>query len=239
MKGIIVDDEKNSRETLLNLIENYCDVRVDIVECVDNVKDAIDAIHTHHPNVVFLDIQLKAETGFNLLELIGDDKINFEIIFTTAYDDKFARQALRFSSHIAGYLTKPVNINELNKAIKNISKESTPVKSRIKIDDVNHKTSFFVEPEDILYIESDRANSTIVCLSRNIYTNKSIGKFESEVLSNHKFYRIHHSYLVNINQVKSFDKDGVGGAGSVLMSNNDELPLSVGKVKGFFKLFNK
>ncbi|MEA1898344.1 MAG: response regulator, partial [Bacteroidota bacterium] len=93
IRGIIVEDEKHSRETLLGLLDRYCK-NVEIIAEADSYRSGLALIREHKPDVVFLDIQMPDGSGFRLLEEL--DEINFEIIFTTAFD-QFAIKAIKYS----------------------------------------------------------------------------------------------------------------------------------------------
>src|SRR5574339_689400 len=112
IKAIIVDDEQASIDLLKWLIEQYCP-DITGVRWARSVREAIPLIHAFEPDVVFLDMQMQHESGFDLLMTI--DKWNFEVVFTTAYNE-FAIQAIRFSA--LDYLLKPVDETELKKAIE-------------------------------------------------------------------------------------------------------------------------
>ena len=112
LKAVIVEDETRSRETLGGLLKLYCK-NVDVVAEADGVQTGINAISEHQPDVVFLDIQMPDGSGFKLLESLTD--INFDIIFTTAYD-QFAIKAIKFSA--IDYLLKPIFPDDLVAAVK-------------------------------------------------------------------------------------------------------------------------
>src|SRR6187402_1933493 len=116
LRSIIIDDEFKSREVLKSLIEKFCD-GIEVAATCHNGDEAVSAIETHKPDVVFLDIQLQRETGFDILQRL--DKIDFEVIFTTAYSE-FAIKAFSFSA--IDYLLKPIEIDSLRKAIEKAKK---------------------------------------------------------------------------------------------------------------------
>src|SRR5580704_3798207 len=114
MKAFIVDDEIQSRNILINLLEQYFpDIR--IVGEAATVDKGLQGIKKHDPNVVFLDIQMKGETGFDLLNQLNE--INFSLIFTTAFD-QYAIKAFRFNA--IDYLLKPIVITELKESIDKV-----------------------------------------------------------------------------------------------------------------------
>src|SRR6187551_3281910 len=117
LKCLIVDDERKSRESLKILIDDFCE-NTRVVGLCQNVAEALLAIDEHKPHVVFLDIQMQGETGFDLLEKLK--KIEFEIIFTTAYSE-YAIKAFKFSA--IDYLLKPIDIEELKKSVSKVEKK--------------------------------------------------------------------------------------------------------------------
>ena len=102
LRAVIVEDEFRSRQTLNGMLKLFCK-NVEVIGEAENVKEGIRPDSRNKPDIVFLDIQMPDGSGFKLLEEIG--KINFDIIFTTAYD-QFAIQAIKFSA--LDYLLKPI-----------------------------------------------------------------------------------------------------------------------------------
>lgn len=224
IKAVIVEDEKHSRELLHELVKEYCE-GIEIVGLAGSVEEALKEIETHKPSLVFLDIELPDGDGFQILEKIGD--VNFDIIFTTAYD-QYSLRAFKFSA--TDYLLKPVDIDELQQAsqrvveknkvekregqndqvkalIRNIRNMSTPFK-RIVLPTTNGFT--VVDPDDIIRCESDR-NYTFIFLKdgRRILVSRTIKEYD-EMLSEYNFFRIHQSHLINLNYLKNYTR-GRGG----------------------------
>jgi len=112
IKAMIVDDEQSSIDLLQWLIGQYCP-DITAIKTARSVQEAIPSIQSFKPDVLFLDIQMPHQSGFDLLTTI--DNWNFEVIFTTAYNE-FAIQAIRFSA--LDYLLKPVDESELKKAVE-------------------------------------------------------------------------------------------------------------------------
>src|SRR5690242_13982717 len=117
LKAIIIDDELKSRESLRILIEDFCD-NVGVAASCQNVNEGIEAIEKFKPDVIFLDIQMQRETGFDLLNRLKE--INFEVIFTTAYSE-YAIKAFKFSA--IDYLLKPIDIEELKAGLVKVEKK--------------------------------------------------------------------------------------------------------------------
>src|ERR1700746_2458347 len=111
IKALIVEDEKQSRQMLNTMVDKYCNL-VEVVATASNVKEAVDAIQKHQPELVFLDITMPDGTGFDLLEKTSP--IKFDIIFTTA-TDKYAIKAIKYSA--LDYLLKPIDAEELKNAV--------------------------------------------------------------------------------------------------------------------------
>ena len=109
-RAIIVDDEKGGREHLATILKEFFDI--EIKAHASNAKEAITAIEEHQPDLLFLDIEMPGENGFDLLEKL--ENINFDVIFTTAYDH-YAIKAIKYSA--LDYLLKPIDANELEAAI--------------------------------------------------------------------------------------------------------------------------
>ena len=118
IKAFIIDDEFQSRNFLHKMLQQYFP-EIIVAGHASNVKEGLDGIKEYDPDIVFLDIQMKGETGFNLLNKL--DKIDFSLIFTTAYD-QYAIKAFRFNA--IDYLLKPIITGELVEAVNKVKKES-------------------------------------------------------------------------------------------------------------------
>src|SRR5262245_22339788 len=112
LRVIVVDDEKNSREKLKNLLEKYCAGQVQIAAVCSSGAEGLDAIHAQIPDLVFLDVEMPVMTGFDMLKRIP--KIDFSVIFTTAHDH-YAIKAIKFSA--LDYLLKPIDLEQLQEAV--------------------------------------------------------------------------------------------------------------------------
>jgi len=249
LKSVIVDDEFKSGESLKILIEDFCD---DVTACAicKTVDEGIEAIRIHQPDVVFLDIQMQRETGFDLLEKIGE--VNFEVIFTTAHSE-YAIKAFRFSA--IDYLLKPIDVEELKGALAKVrkkvgqgqgitSKLQTLLKNLRETSGENYKLAlpttdglFFVKVSSIVYCEASSNYTEIVTDDgRKHIVSRTLKEYD-ELLSEYNFYRIHNSYLVNLNAVKKYIR---GEGGSVIMITGQSLDVSKRKKEGFLaRIANK
>ena len=246
ISAVIIDDEQDVRYVLKSLIERFLSDKVDIVGEEDDVKSGVQLIQETNPELVFLDVKLKQGTGFDLLEHFEDQ--NFEVIFVTAYDN-FAIQAFQFSA--LGYLLKPLKSNELlstfNKVNKRISIKSLETKSRLKVlvNNFNNSNSLqlcignvegftVLELSDIMRLESENNYTHFYTANDKKYTSSKTLKEYEELLSEHGFYRIHQSHLINLRFIKAYQKrDG----GNVILTNMQELPLARQRKSGFLKRF--
>lgn len=240
--AIIIDDEQHARDFLFKLINRYFEKQLSVLQTCDSVKSAVEAIKTHHPDLVFLDIQMPEENGFELFKYF--EKINFEVIFTTAHKD-FAIDAIRHSA--LDYLLKPINHIDLLSTLKRYQtqKEKALREERISLllenlsSDNNSynkvalpvQTGYeLVKLSNILYCASDSNYCTIKCLDgKEIFLSKTLKHIE-ELIHSELFFRIHKSYLVNLNYVQSFHKiDDL----LVTLTNGEQLPVSVRKKEPF------
>src|SRR4030095_11298995 len=128
IKCVLIDDESNSLEMMEWLLKNYCP-QVQIVAMCNAATAGIEAINAHHPDVVFLDIEMPHMNGFDMLEQF--ENLNFDVVFTTAYD-QFAIKAFKYSA--LNYLLKPVDPADLQETIARIEKKkAVPTKEQIDL----------------------------------------------------------------------------------------------------------
>lgn len=237
IKTLIVENEPASAEYLASLIKNNFP-EIEVLEVCETAEKAIDVIHKNLPELVFMDIKLDEEnTAFDILKNLG--KVDFEIIFTTAYD-KYAKQAFRVSA--LDFLEKPLDKNDLMEAIAKFKKKQALGISPRQLEmllTVYQNPSFplkmfalpttkgltFIEIENMIYCEG-ASNQTMIYLAgkenRKECVNRTLKEFE-ELLPLSIFSRIHKSYLINLNHVRNYKK---GKDGQVVMSNGVTLDVS-------------
>ena len=235
--AIIVDDEQDSRETLRNYVGKYCPQIVLLAECA-NIIEARTAILKHQPQLVFLDIEMPHGNAFDLLEQWGE--IDFEIIFITA-SSQYAVQAFNLSA--AHYLLKPVDIEELEKAVatvedllaqkENLSHAKILLENMAAMHTQSRKLVLplmegfdVVKMSEILYCEAEdnftrfyftNGRKTLIC--RNL-------KFYETALEPFGFFRVHRSHIINLDYIRRYNK---GKGGSVILENGKELLVSNNK----------
>ncbi|MGE0560915.1 MAG: LytR/AlgR family response regulator transcription factor [Flavobacteriales bacterium] len=194
INAVVIDDEEKSRKVLIRLI-NEVSKDVKVVGEASSVQDGFTVITNLNPDLIFLDVEMLDGTGFNLLEKFN--KINFDIIFTTAYD-QYAIRAFKYSA--VDYLLKPINVDELEEAIKKISKlgkgnkiidklflenlllnlNQLSTTKRITINGAN--TINYVYVSDILYCSSSLSATEIYLYDKSkILAVKSLKEYEEYI----------------------------------------------------------
>ena len=240
-KVLIIDDEKPTREFIRKMLESF-DLKLDIYTDGENVQSGIEAIERIQPDIVLLDIQMPDGNGFDVLKSMSTK--SFEIIFITAFQE-FAVQAIKFSA--LDYILKPIDAEELRNAVLNALQMLSHKKDETQINALQNniqphlkrklvlktqESIFVVEIDDIVHCEADK-NYTFFYLNdgKKILVSKTLKDYDT-LLSGLQFFRVHQSYLINLNCVERYDKhDG----GSVILKDGTAIPLSPAKKEQFFK----
>jgi len=238
---IIVDDEVRSRDALAKLLSKHCP-DLNIVAKAEDVETAKDCILKMQPELVFLDVEMSGNNGFDLLNEIK--LINFDIIFVTAHEG-FAVKAFRYSA--IDYLTKPIDYRLLIEAVNKFKqKQKVELKqqrfellienlannphqcNRIAIPNPNGFE--MINISDIIFCQADGNYTNIHLLSGlQILSSKTLKHFE-DLLPKKTFFRIHKSFLININLIEKYERaDGF----RVIMKNKVVLEVSERNRKGF------
>jgi two-component system LytT family response regulator len=235
---IIIDDEAPAREFLEKLILQFFHQKIIVLDTADSVVNGIELINRLHPELIFLDIEMKGEDGFQLFKYF--DNVFFDIIFTTAHKN-YAIDAIKHSA--IDYLLKPINFIDLNDAIKRLERKQTAVTNQQRIsallENLNTDTSQFnkialptnsgyelEKISNIIYCEGmDNYSKIHTIQGREIILTRTL-KYLEETLPNSIFFRIHKSTLVNLNYIQSYSR--VEGY-SVTLTNGIKLDVSVRK----------
>ena len=245
IKAIIIDDEEHASARLTDLVEKHCNGMINLLGSFHSVKQGIHAIKTLHPHLVFLDVQIHDETGFDLLQQLPNQ--NFEVIFVTAYE-KYAVQAFKFSA--IDYLLKPVDIADLKKAVEKIKQiipapENVMAKFQTLLENVEQLKQYtppkkIVVPTiagfellpviDILRCQSDINYTSIFMRNgQKLVVAKTLKEFE-EMLTEFNFFRVHNSHLINLAYVKSYNK---GKGGTVILNDGTAIEVSTRRKEDF------
>ena len=235
IKAIIIDDEPYCCETIATLLEDCDDIEI-VAECYNGI-DALEAIRKYSPGLVFLDVEMPKMNGFEMLEQLH--AINFDLIFTTSFD-QYALKAVRFSA--IDYLLKPIDRQELQKAVqKVIQRSQKPLTQQIELllQKVNHPAAVInkvamptteglqmIAVDSIISCESI-GNYTAILLrnKQKIVVSRTLKDIE-EMLEDHPFARVHHSHLVNLNEIDKYVK---GEGGYLVMSDGSTVDVSRSK----------
>jgi two-component system LytT family response regulator len=247
IRCVLIDDEKNSLEMMEWLLKTYCP-SVKIEAMCNAAAEGIEAIHKHKPDLVFLDIEMPHMNGFDMLEQF--DKLFFDVVFCTAYD-QFAIRAFKYSA--VNYLLKPVDPEDLKETIRRIEeRKSAPSKEQIELLFQNIKQTvkqtaqrialttgdgmIFVPTQDILYCQAESNYTSVVLASGKKIVVSKVLKDIDEALSGPDFFRIHNSYLVNLNHISRFVR---GDGGYVVMQDGTTVSISRSRRQEFMELFEK
>jgi two-component system LytT family response regulator len=235
LKAIIVDDEEPARVTLAKLLE-WTAPNIRIVDACSGVDEALKAIRRHQPQLVFLDIEMPVKNGFDLLEEVG--KVDFEVIFVTAYD-QFAVEA--FKRHALAYLLKPVDEEALKVVVERAHKQvATPINEEYLVNlftslrVINPKFNKIpiptmdglelVEVDEIVRCASD-GNYTHLHFSTRppMLISKTLKQVAEQLEPYSQFVRVHNSHLVNLCFVKRYQK---GKDGYLILEDETAVPIS-------------
>ncbi len=240
IRALVIDDEQDNRATLRALLTNYCENVVVVAEA-GTVKEGVSQIKALSPDLVFLDIEMPFENGFQLFKYF--DTIDFQVIFTTAYDE-YAVKAFRFSA--LDYLLKPINLEELRGALLRVNlNDNNESYNKIRLQNLEYNldNSFkkialplmdsllFVDIDEIIYLEADN-NYTIFYTTKGKHIiSKTLREYE-KTLDNSGFFRISRSSLVNMRFIKRYIKNKTP---LIELTTGEQLKLSITKKNDFLK----
>jgi len=236
-KAVIIDDEHHSRVLLQSMMEKYCP-EITVLGIGANIHEGIEVIEANKPDLVFLDIEMPGGTGFELLRYFS--KPWFNVIFITAYDH-YAIKAIKFSA--LDYLLKPIDIEELQNAVKKVRERSNNDAIHMLLQNANHSKPSqqtiglstsdgleFVSLTDIQKIEASGPYSYFWLKGgRKIMVSKNLKEYEL-LLKEHGFFRVHNSFIVNLEEVKMLVKSE---GGYVLMKDDTTVAISPKKKDEF------
>ncbi|MCB0704960.1 MAG: response regulator transcription factor [Saprospiraceae bacterium] len=238
IKAAIIEDELKSQAMLQNLLRDYCP-EVEVVGTAQTVQSGLKLLQTIQPDLLFLDIAMPDGDGFEVLE--RNPSNNFEVIFTTAYEE-YAIRAFDFSA--MNYLLKPISSEDLRKVLDQFLKihAKTDRESQMGILKQSLSDRFerialptlegleFLKIENIIRCEADGSYTKFFLRNQQqILVSKSLNHYE-KLLTQALFYRIHHKHLINLQYVTKYVK---GTGGYVVLENGDHVDVSVRRKEGF------
>lgn len=242
--AIIIDDEKDAQDVLQIMLTKHC-VNIKVIACCNSAAQGIEAIKKHQPQLVFLDVEMPVQNGFDVLNAFAEK--SFNVIFTTAYN-QFAIKAIKYAAF--DYLLKPIDANDLKESIERLQLQpanQTQQQFQLLMQQIQkanlpqkialHTTEGlqFVSPNEIIRGES-LSNYTKVYLQngQKIMLSKTLKEVE-EILEPYHFYRIHNSYVVNLNHITKYIRTE---GNYVEMSDGEQIAVARNRKDGFIEKFS-
>jgi two-component system, LytTR family, response regulator len=250
IKTIIIDDEPSAVSVLSMLLKNKFPNEIEIIATTNSPVEGKELIEKLNPDLVFLDIEMPGMTGIELVRSFNNP--SFRIVFVTAYDD-YAVEAFKLCA--IDYLLKPVGpdsvvatvekvksdisknntgaINALQELQRILTKDTGPTE---KIGISSADKILFLNISEIMYCEAQGGYTNVFLQDGSkILSSKALGDFESQLGPNH-FFRIHHSYLINLKRIREFQRND---GGYVIMENGKQLEVSQRKRKDFVQAISR
>lgn len=242
-KAIIIDDEQHCIDTLSWQLKKYCP-QIELKASFSRSTEGLNFLNKEAVDVVFLDIEMPELNGFDLLKTV--DRVNFQVIFTTAYDE-FALKAFRASA--VDYLLKPIDKSDLQAAVEKLNRPESSTTYVQQVENLlkNLKPQsggkialptleglHFVKAQQIMYCISD-SNYTNIYLDdgSKLLVSKTLKEIEG-VLQDLGFLRIHHSHMINLDKISKYLK---GDGGYVVMDDGKSLSVSRARKEAFLQSF--
>lgn len=246
LNAIIVDDEEFARSSLYFLLQENCE-NIHISGIAKSVAEARNLLAHHSIDLIFLDIAMPGENGFDLIPQIQSTKTH--VIFTTAYD-QYALKAIK--ANALDYLLKPIDIDELKEAVNKATKYIALSKTESsrneglqnlavnlserneirKISLPNGQGYSLVSIDDIIHIEADSNYSVFHLANKDKITVSKVLKEYEEILPDHQFIRVHKSSIVNLNYLREYNsKNGL----ELILKNGDKIAVSRRRASDFME----
>lgn len=222
LKTIIIEDELNARNEMEYLLDNTGEVEV-MQKCA-NALEGIKAINNLHPDVIFLDIQLPAINGFEMLSMI-EESVMPRVVLVSAYDE-YAIKA--FENDAIDYLLKPVDNGRLKKTIeklKNSIELNSPQKLNIpllkRIPSIGNNKVKLIDIDSVEYVHSNETGVFFFCGEKKCFTDLTLKVLESRT----NLVRCHKQYLINPDKIDEiiFEENS---AGKIKTKSQHLIPVS-------------
>ena len=245
---LIVDDEADARENLRLMLAEHCP-QVQVAAMAASAQEARRLIGEHAPQALFLDIKMPGEDCFTLLHSVAE--MELPVIFTTAYDE-YALQAFR--ENAVDYIEKPIDPEELMRAVGKLVRmaddpelapqrsagvrallndPSSPLSTRVAVP--SRDGLVLLRHVDILYLEASDSYTVVhVREGKRTISSKHIRVFENN-LDPRKFFRVHKSYIINLEHLKGFSRSEGNMA---VLDNGTMVPVSRRKLPELLALVN-
>jgi two-component system, LytTR family, response regulator len=245
MKAIIIDDEEHCITTLQWSLKEYCP-EINIMATGSNGKEGIELIRQYKPDIIFLDVEMPVLNGIDMLQYFDD--INFDVIFTTAYD-QYALKAIKLNA--LDYLLKPIDKDDLMAAVEKVKTRQTLI-SRQQVNGLQevHKTKVankialstlsglqFINLDELVRVEGEgNYCNFILSNKKTVLLSKKLGDAEEILEGNKNFFRAHRSHIINLKFVEKYIR---GEGGEIIMEDGTSISLSRNKKDEFLELFAK
>ncbi|HEX6225969.1 MAG TPA: LytTR family DNA-binding domain-containing protein [Chryseolinea sp.] len=242
---ILIDDEQHGLEDLQEAIEKYCP-EISVSSTHSNPLEGLQAIRQSNPDLVFLDVQMPGISGFELLEKLSP--VSFDVIFVSAFD-RYAIKAIKFSA--LDYLLKPVDVDELVRAIARVKNRKT--QNHFSVQSVLHNAQHrsgsieriavpstegvdFFDIKDIIFCKADGCYTVIHLTNRTTKLVTRVLKDFEDLLAESGFCRVHNSFLINVRHVKRYVR---GEGGYVILTDDHHVDISRRRKDEFLSLLNR
>lgn len=224
MKAIIVEDSRIARDGLVRMLKSHN--KIEVVGEADHPVPALELIEKLHPDVIFLDIHMPGESGFDLLEKLD---YNPQIIFTTAYSEYAIKS---FDYNTIDYLLKPISQERLgiaiNKLTSNANEPATEQKSPLEMSNKifikDDEKCHLVTLESVRYFESCKNYVRVFFNQESAFIKKSLSQVE-ERLPRHFFFRANRQFVVNLQAIRAIE-EGIHDGYIITMDNGVDIDIS-------------
>lgn len=235
MKVVLIDDERPMRDNMKALLHKHV-TEAKVIGEAEGVVEGLELLSSIRPDVLFLDVEMKDGTGFDLISRYG--KPDFQIIFVTGHD-KYAIKAFKYSA--IDYLLKPVDPQELKSAVEKVARTTAIEQEQLITNflDNNEKQAqernivlkdadsvYLVAIKEIIRCQSDN-NYTHFFLEdgRKLMVSRTLKEYE-RLFDDQPFFRAHQSHLINLRFFSKYEKrDG----GQVSMKDGSKIPVATRK----------
>ena len=243
IKTAIIDDEIGVQKVITGLLTELCP-DIEIVGFANDVDSGQKLLQNNDVDLLFLDVKMPGGSGFDLLSRVGE--ISFKVIFITAFA-QHAIKAIRFAA--LDYILKPINSKELIEAVERFRQNKEPVKNITSmLQNINNHINDtkigissvglieYIRVTDIVRFESEGGYTTVhVVNNKKIVSTRSIKEYD-DLLTEHGFFRVHRSHLINLSLIKAFKRSNQN---TVTMVDDSEVEVSRLKRNEFFTVLSK
>ena len=248
MKVLVIDDEQPARDLMETIIEGYCQGIHDVFQAA-NLREGVELIRKHKPELVFLDIEMPEHAGTEIMNFLQPEEVTFQLVFATAYNE-YALKA--FEMHALDYLLKPIRpqrVQELLNQVEEAQQQKNLLRQLEALQQSLTTGEFtkiglpvfdgirFIALQDLIHLEADGMYTRVHTVHDGILVISKPLKFFNLLLDTSSiFYRPHRSHIINLRYLKQFVRVEVS---YILLDNDSEVPLSREKKQEFLGMVNR